>query len=100
LNFVPPLFLVYLLGLPLWLHWLAGLALVPIALYGAAVCLQAAVLASSGNAWRSFAAIPFIVLTHLVYGFGFWRGLFTRLPPPGRESGSGVVLETVTTGKV
>jgi len=98
LNFVPPLFLVYLLGLPLWLHLLGRLSLVPIGLYGIAVCVQSGVLALAGKPCRSFAAIPFIVLTHLVYGFGFWRGLVTRLRPSGSGVAGGVVLETVTKG--
>ena len=103
LNFVPPLFLVYLLGLPLWARWLGNLSFVPLALYAAAVFVQAAVLASYGQGWRSLSAIPYIVLTHLVYGYGFWRGLFTRLSPPAKDSAgssAGVVLESATGGKV
>ena len=30
----------------------------------------------------SLAAAPLIVLAHLLYGFGFWRGLFTTLKRP------------------
>ena len=100
LNFVPPLFLVYLLGLPAWIHWWGRLSMVPLALYGAAVCVQAALLAISGHRWRSISAVPFIVLTHLVYGYGFWRGLFTPLSPPGKDTSGGVVLESGTDGKV
>ncbi len=28
---------------------------------------------------RAFAAIPLIILSHLLYGAGFWRGLLTTL---------------------
>ncbi len=98
LNFVPPLFLVYLLGLPVWFHAVGRLSLVPVGLYGIAVGVQSAVLALAGNPWRGLGAMPFIVLTHLVYGFGFWRGLFTRLRPPGNGVAGGVVLETITKG--
>ena len=45
---------------------------------------------------RSAAAIPLIILTHLLYGFGFWRGLFTPLKPGSRPPAPPVVLETVT----
>jgi hypothetical protein len=37
-----------------------------------------------------------IVLTHILYGYGFWRGLFTQLKPPGERSPVPVRLETVT----
>jgi succinoglycan biosynthesis protein ExoA len=104
LNFVPPLFLVYLFGLPLWVHGLGNLSLGPLALYAAAVFVQGAALAIPGKWWRGLSAIPFIVLTHLVYGYGFWRGLFTRLSLPGKgssgDSTRGVVLESETGGKV
>jgi len=35
------------------------------------------------------------VLTHLLYGLGFWVGLFTRMKPPGERSNVTVKLETV-----
>jgi len=47
---------------------------------------------------RSLCAIPLIVLTHILYGIGFWRGLFTRLHTPGGARQGAqvqVVLETV-----
>ena len=99
LNFVPPLFLVYLLGLPAWMHWWGRLSLIPLALYLAAVFVQSAVLAFSGKPSHGFAAIPYIVLTHLVYGCGFWSGLFTRLRVPGKGGAVSVVLETVPISK-
>jgi hypothetical protein len=83
--------------------WLA----LAFALYAGVVLGQAVVLAlmpplQTGQrvSWgtrlfRSAAAIPFIVLTHLLYGFGFWRGLFTRLKPGSRPAAPPVVLETV-----
>ena len=33
---------------------------------------------------RALAVLPLIILTHLLYGFGFLRGLFTPLHPPDR----------------
>ena len=97
LNFVPPLFCLYLLALPflLALTPIGKLCLVPLAFYALAVLAQGAVLAANGQVWQSLAAIPLIVLTHILYGFGFWRGLFTTLKPRGQQPPPPVVLETV-----
>jgi glycosyltransferase involved in cell wall biosynthesis len=81
LNFVPPLFLLYLLFLiPAAIHW-GSIVLWPLVVYLAAVFVQALFLTRSGRTRQSFAAIPLIILTHVLYGFGFWRGLFTPLKP-------------------
>ena len=97
LNFVPPLFCLYLLALPfvLALIALAKLYLMPLLAYALAVLAQAAALAAGGKLLRSLAAIPLIVLTHILYGLGFWRGLFTPLRRPGQRPPGQVVLETV-----
>lgn len=97
LNFVPPLFCVYLLALPLLLALtsIGKLCLVPLAFYVLAVLAQAVVLAAGGRIFQSLAAIPLIVLTHVLYGLGFWRGLFTALEPRGQQPPPPVVLETV-----
>ena len=99
LNFVPPLFCLYLV-IALVLVWFVGpLALVFIPLYGMVVLAQAAVLARQGKVLHALGAVPLIVLTHLLYGLGFWRGLFTTLKSPAqRQSGPPmpVVLETVS----
>ena len=62
-----------------------------------AVLAQAAVLAAAGQVFRSLRRAPLIVLTHVLYGFGFWRGLFTHAA--GRRDsvrpGSRSVLETI-----
>lgn len=82
LNFVPPLFLVYLAGTAIVLgvaprvgQWL----LPALGLYAVAVLAQGGALIARGGVARSLAAIPLIVLTHVLYGFGFCRGLFTAL---------------------
>ncbi len=105
LNFVPPLFCLYLLAvLACWLvgPFLPGLAssrlvvLIPSTLYALLVLGQAAALATRGHLVRSLAAIPMIVLSHLLYGVGFWRGLFTKFKPvEQRRIQAQVVLETV-----
>jgi succinoglycan biosynthesis protein ExoA len=97
LNFVPPLFCLYLLALPflLALTPIGWLGLVPLGAYALAVLAQGLVLAAGGQAWQSLAAIPLIVMTHILYGLGFWRGLFTPLKPSGQRPAVEVVLETV-----
>jgi len=91
LNFVPPLFCLYLVALPFMPVW----GLLPLAAYACALLVQALVLATGANPIHSFAAIPLIVLTHLLYGLGFWRGLFTSLKPPGDRPKVPVQLEKV-----
>ena len=94
LNFVPPLFCIYLLGTVLTI-WLGVMVLLPLALYALAVLLQGVVLMRTGLIVHSLGAIPLIVLTHVLYGFGFWRGLFTPLKEPKERPPANVVLETV-----
>jgi succinoglycan biosynthesis protein ExoA len=95
LNFVPPLFVLYLLvALPLAFCW--PLVLLPLVLYTLVMGLQTLALLPAGGLLRSFCAVPFLVETHLLYGFGFWRGLFTKLKPPGVKSDVPVKLEVVS----
>ncbi len=98
LNFVPPLFCLYLAALlalaisaPAWLPWAA----LPLGLYGLALLGQTVVSAKSMGSGRSLLAIPFLVATHVFYGFGFWRGLFTGLKPATVENIGPVEVERV-----
>ena len=91
LNFAPPLFCVYLVVLP----FLGRVCLIPLAFYALALLAQSAVLVARGGFARGFCALPLIVLSHLLYGIGFWRGLFTRLKPAGKSGTPPVTLETV-----
>lgn len=91
LNFVPPLFCVFLVALPL----LGNPGLAVLGVYVLAVLAQAVALMPLGGVLRSVAAMPFIVLTHLLYGIGFWRGLFTKLNRGETKPAVEVVLETV-----
>ena len=98
LNFVPPLFCLYLVLLPVLLalgsfRW-AGLA--PLVLYALVVLAQGFMLAAGGQVVQSLCALPLIALTHILYGLGFWRGLFTTLRSMGDRPPGKVVLETVT----
>src|SRR5438270_434392 len=96
LNFVPPCFDVYLLvliGLLLlmaagavqlpstWLWVSAG----PLGLYLAIVLAQVAALIPGAGVAHSLGALPLIVLTHVLYGFGFWRGLLSPLKHGGKD---------------
>ena len=96
-NFVPPFFLVFLVALP-FLVFLTSVGkwwLLPLAIYGVLVLAQTAVLARQGGLFRGLAAAPLIILTHILYGYGFWRGLFTRLEPPGQGAQEAVALEKI-----
>jgi hypothetical protein len=103
LNFVPPLFVVYLLSLPIvWAvtfhldsEWLLKAFHLPLFLYALAVLLQTIVLMPRGGIIRSLCALPLTVLTHVLYGVGFWRGLFTRLEPADQRSDTPVTLERI-----
>ncbi len=98
LNFVPPLFCVFLVALVLTLLVLppvGRLLLVPLAVYLLLVLVQAAVQVPQGGILRSIAAVPLIVLTHVLYGLGFWRGLFTRLSPAAGRGLADVTIEKV-----
>jgi hypothetical protein len=97
-NFVPPLFCAYLLALLATLVWrpaVGQFAAMPLGLYALVVLGQAATLVRTGGVFRSLAAVPLIVLTHLLYGLGFWRGLFTTLKQPGQGPPTPVVIEHV-----
>jgi len=100
LNFVPPLFCVYLVLLP-FLAWLlpgllAILALVPLAIYLLAVLAQAAALAAGGGRLGlAIGAMPLIAVTLVLYGLGFWLGLFTSLKPSANRPPPEVRLETI-----
>lgn len=98
LNFVPPLFLVYLAATALVLvvaprlgRWL----LFPLGLYCLAVLAQAGALVRTGGLARAAAAVPLMALTHVLYGFGFWRGLFTRLNSSTNRPAVPVDLEVI-----
>jgi hypothetical protein len=92
LNFAPPLFCLYLLllpAMPLFMLW-------PFGLYGSAVLLQGiALLITRKRPVITLIALPLIVLTHLIYGLGFWRGLFTRPSPPPPSVRQSIQLEFV-----
>lgn len=119
MNFVPPLFCLYLVLLPALYfafpkkaHWTGGFdssptthtlfqfdgppfVVVPLVLYVFVVLLQVLALVPRGGIVRSACALPMIGLTHILYGLGFWLGLFTKLRSPTEPPSSPVTLETV-----
>src|SRR5262249_36308702 len=107
-NFVPPLFCLYLVFTVLFWgvsFFLSGLEtarkvlLLPLALYAAVVVGQAVWLFPRGGCLRSLAAVPLIVLSHILYGVGFLFGWRTKfVPPSDRAIKAQVVLETVSLG--
>jgi succinoglycan biosynthesis protein ExoA len=100
LNLVPPLFCLYLVALLAavvaapgrgWVRWSA----VPLVVYLLGIVLQTAALLPAHGLRRSLAAMPLLVASHVLYGFGFWRGLFTRLQRGPARPGLDVALEHV-----
>ncbi len=93
-NFVPPLFCLYLIALiafvltpvsesiAAWKLWCAA----PLAVYALVILLQTLVSIPTHGLLRSVLAMPLLVASHVFYGFGFWRGLFTRLHSGPAES--------------
>ena len=92
LNFVPPLFLVFLIAspfLPWWLNF-------PWAIYIPAVIGEAFWVTRKKNvAWFPQVA-GLIVLSHILYGAGFWKGLFTKLRTEKTAADAGVNLEIIS----
>lgn len=120
LNFVPPAFVLYLVLLPFLVALLrhGALFLIPLACYTLIVLAEGVVLArkvraaslksqvlgletaaqrpASERVMRSIGAMPLVVLTHVLYGWGFWRGLFTSLKRDGTTAPVEVVLERIS----
>ncbi len=88
-NFVPPLFCLFLVLLPLLprcFDWI-------LAAYGAALLLQAvAVLPLKKWHWLPW-IMSLIFVSHVFYGLGFWRGCLTKPKPPPPAIAAEVRLE-------
>jgi glycosyltransferase involved in cell wall biosynthesis len=96
LNFAPPLFCLYLLLLGLLVWCPLGLhlyLLAPLALYALGVVGQTVISLARHRLMPVVVAMPLLVVTHVFYGLGFWRGLFTRLAPPDLTTVRTVQLE-------
>ncbi|MBC8097703.1 MAG: glycosyltransferase, partial [Akkermansiaceae bacterium] len=85
-NFVPPLFCFYLAALLVFALIPTGDSLArikiwaaaPLGLYLVAIALQTIASFPSHGLVRSVLAMPLLVASHVFYGLGFWRGLFTH----------------------
>ena len=120
LNFVPPLFCLYLVLLPLLLKlspWKLHvkdtfqsttggdihqtinvdihLGLLPLACYLVALMFQTFASAFRHGIMKSIFALPLLGLTHVFYGLGFWRGLFTTLRVGDQKPSTEVTLEKI-----
>lgn len=99
LNFVPPLFCLYLLflviveftGLPLWFRFSAAM---PLLVYLGAVLGQTLVSIHTTGFLRAVLALPLLAVSHIFYGLGFWLGLFTLLNQNSVREKTEVILET------
>jgi len=88
-NFVPPLFCLFLLLLPL----LPRMCFWALAAYGAAVLIQSlAVVPLKKLHWFPTIA-GLICLCHILYGLGFWWGCLTKPKPPPATVSAEVRLE-------
>ncbi len=90
LNFAPPLFCLYLLATVCW----RGLLLWPWLFYTLALVIQVGSFEGPGLLIRAL-TMPLIFLTHLFYGLGFWRGLFTKLAKSKTTTSMPVILEQI-----
>jgi succinoglycan biosynthesis protein ExoA len=104
LNLIPPLFCLYLLVWPLIASLIArfirhgniivSVGTLPMVLFVGVVLLGAVGSIRQHGLLRSIAAMPLVALTPVLYGLGFWRGLFTRVHGKGSQQVE-VVLEQV-----
>lgn len=95
LNFVPPLFCLYLVASIFGAMWLGPVAFAPLLLYVLVVLGQTASSIPRKGFARSSLAAPLLAASHVFYGLGFWRGLFTALKPVGARPSAEVKLETL-----
>jgi len=101
INFIPPLFCLYLVLLPLVpllgvpAPWALG-TLAPLALYLLAVLVQTVFVLFRSNPFLAAWAFPLIFLTNVLYGLGFWHGLFKKIAPPKMPREGDIWFEYVT----
>ena len=88
-NFVPPLFCIFLVLLPVLPRYFLWI----MAAYGAGLLLQAvAVVPLKKFYWLPW-IMSLIFVSHVCYGLGFWRGCLTKPKPPPPTVAAEVRLE-------
>jgi cellulose synthase/poly-beta-1,6-N-acetylglucosamine synthase-like glycosyltransferase len=100
LNFVPPLFCLYLIALAVVSclnisNSLRFIIVAPLLIYFVATILQTLASMKNAGVMRALLAWPLLVASHIFYGLGFWRGLFTKLDANANKVRTEVVLETI-----
>lgn len=79
LNLIPPAFCLFILATPFFPLWAAPLW----GFYWLILLVQTLCV---GKGIRRLGVFPFLFLTHLLYGLGFWKGLFTHPRPRSRST--------------
>jgi len=95
LNFAPPLFCAYLVMAPVLVALLGPITLTPLGVYLLVVLLQAVASCASKGFLRGVLSMPLVIASHIFYGLGFWRGLFTKLRAPGDRPATDVQLDSM-----
>ncbi len=93
-NFVPPIFCLYVAATPL-LAFLAPGFLTPWLFYFVAVLIQTIGLISPLQFGQFARVAGLIFISHIFYGLGFWKGLFTKPKPPSPSIASEIKLEVM-----
>src|SRR6185312_11540250 len=101
INFVPPAFCLYLLALLILvptriipMPW-SMLALVPLALYLAAVLVQTLAVMARTGVMGGLRALPLLALTNILYGAGILRGFFSKIAHVKPGGATDIRLEMV-----
>jgi len=95
LNFVPPLFCLYLV-VALLLALITGpVVFAPLGLYALAVILQTLASMPGKGVTHSLLAMPLLAAPHVFYGLGFWRGLTTKLKAPDEAPKTEVNIDSM-----
>jgi hypothetical protein len=71
------------------------LCLLPLILYLLVLLGQTIEVAARSNPGLAALSVPFVVLTNILYGLGFWRGLIIKIPPPPAAVEQDIRFESV-----
>ena len=95
LNFVPPLFCLYLVLAAAFVGFVGPIVLAPLGAYLLIVLLQTVASIGSKGLLHGVLAMPLVIASHIFYGLGFWRGLFTKLKAHGEKPATDVQLDSM-----